>query len=158
MGQPLLNEEKFSEILRNTVTAKRLESLKHSDQLTLGEIILKCQAIQQKNRGEERAEEPIVLFDFEYLHPGAVESWRGAYDELAINFTAEGNAPKLSQLLEVLEGSVGQTFEGYKGGDYTMSRHTPVWVANHGNAGNTAIIDVLDFGYQVVLATGYREY
>lgn len=57
----------------------------------------------------------------------------------------------------MLRSAVGAAFEGYKGGVFTMSRHTPVWVANYGNAGNTAVVGVRDLGYLVIIETAYVE-
>ena len=39
-----------------------------------------------------------------------------------------------------------------------MDADTPVWVANQGNADNTAIIGVLDCGWKIILLTAYCEY
>lgn len=50
---------------------------------------------------------------------------------------------------------IGKTFTGYKGGDFEMSRRTPVWVANYGNAGNTGIVGIHDDGYSVIILTAY---
>ena len=38
-----------------------------------------------------------------------------------------------------------------------MSKETPVWVANYGNVGHTAIVDVIGDKYEVVLNTRYME-
>jgi hypothetical protein len=39
-----------------------------------------------------------------------------------------------------------------------MNENTPIWVANDGHSGNTAVIDVVDDGYQVILITALREF
>lgn len=142
--------------LGNAVKAARKETLANSDQLTLGELILKLKPIVEKNKGEE--DMPTVRYDFEYLFPTSIDSWRGSYDELALNFQTEGQPMKADAFLQMLEETVGETFEGYKGGEFTMNKHTPVWVANYGNSGNTAVIEVVDNSYEVILITGYREY
>ncbi len=41
------------------------------------------------------------------------------------------------QMLDCAKSSLGQTFRGYKGGDYTMSAHTDVWLAFYGSTGET---------------------
>lgn len=64
----------------------------------------------------------------------------------------------MTAFLQMLKGAVGKTFMGYKGGDFVMSRQTPVWVANYGDAGHTAVIGVVDDGYQVILITALREF
>lgn len=39
-----------------------------------------------------------------------------------------------------------------------MSESTPIWVANYGNSGGTALVDVLKEDFQVVLITKYLPY
>lgn len=141
----------------DAVSAGRAKEFAESDQLSLGEIISKCEAIAEKGHKISDGEISVV-FDFGYLHPVSIDSWRGIYKELALGFSNKGNPMKLSAFIEMLKDAIDKTFEGYKGGDYTMSRHTPVWVANYGNSGSTAVIDVIDAEYQVVIVTGYREY
>lgn len=148
--------------LDNAVKASRAKTLAESDQLTLGEIILKLEPIvnAQKSRIEDGKEEATVQYDFEYLYPTYIDSWRGIYAELALNFVDHSGNDKektVTEFYNMLKEAVGKTFTGYKGGEFTMSRQTPVWVANYGNSGNTAVIDIIDNGYNVIIVTGYRE-
>jgi len=144
----------------NQMKARRADVLAKSDQLTLGEMILKMEAILAKT--PERNSELLVWYDFEYLFPNKIDSWRGSYSELALNFAghsdADGKPLNSKQFHELLTNAVGAIFTGYKGGDFIMSKHTPVWVSNYGNAANTAVIDIIDAGYKVVIMTAYREY
>lgn len=146
--------------LNNVTKAKRKESLANSDQLTLGELILKIEQIIKKHKEspEKHKEEATVRFDFEYLFPTEIDSWRGSYDELALNFISDGEELTVSAFLRILKEAIGKSFTGYKGGEYIMNEYTPVWAANYGNSGNTAVINVMDRGYLVVLVTGYREF
>lgn len=139
--------------LNNAVAASRQESLANSDQLTLGELILKLEPIVKK-QGDNEA---MVRYDFEYLFPNDIYSWRGSYSELALNYNTEGEAMKVSDFLKMLKDCIGKEFTGYKGGEFTMNKHTPIWVANYSHSGNTAVIDVVDNDWQVLLITGYRE-
>jgi len=125
-----------------------------SNQLTLGELISKLEPFVKK-QGEDEA---TVRYDFEYLFPNDIDSWRGSYSELALNFATEGEAMKASNFLKMLEDCIGRKFIGYKGGKFTMNKNTPIWVANYGNSGNTAVIDVVDNNYCIILITGYREF
>ena len=145
--------------LSNAVAVSRAKSLAQSDQLTLGEAIAKLEPIvnRQPEIIKKYEHEAEVRYDFEYLFPTDLMSWRGIYAELALNFEADGTPMKVTAFCEMLKGAVGKTFEGYKGGDFTMSRQTPIWVARYGNSGNTALIDVIDGGYTVLLVTAYRE-
>ncbi len=140
----------LQEVLSNAVKAKRTEELKTSPQLTLGELILKLEAVTKK--------ELNVYFDFECARPTHLNSWRGSYDELALSFMFEGDVLTVEKLLTILKGAVGKTYIGYKGGDYVMGKTTPVWVSNYGNSGNTAVVDVLVLDYSIILETKYCEF
>lgn len=150
----------MQEYINNQIKAQRALVLAASDQLTLGELIAKIEPIaeKQKQRITDGREEAQVYFDFEYLHPTRLISWRGSYAELSLCYSTEGDAMPVSKFLEKLKEAVGKTFYGYKGGNFQMSRQTPIWVANYGNAGNTAVIGVLDLDYNVIIQTGYREF
>lgn len=130
--------------------AGRSERLKTSPQLLLGELILKLEAVEKKDLR--------VCFDFENAHPTHLGSWRGSYCELAIRFEFEGSCLTVVDFLKKLHEAVGATYEGYKGGEFTMGKNTPVWVANYGNSGNTAVVGIIDTGYQVIIETKYCEY
>ena len=139
--------------LNNAIAVSRQETLSKNDQLTLGELILKLEPIVKK-QGEDEA---TVRYDFEYLFPNDIDSWRGSYSELALNFNTEGQEMKVSDFLKMLKECIGKEFTGYKGGEFKMNKYTPIWVANYGNGGNTAVIDVVDNDYCIILITGYRE-
>jgi len=124
-----------------------------SEQLSLGEMILKLEPIveKQKQRIAENKTEATVQYDFEYLYPTSINSWRGT-DE-------NGYKPMtVTEFLALLRGCVGKGFTGYKGGKFIMTKNTPVWVANFGNSGNTAVIDIIDNNYSVIIITGHREF
>ena len=150
--------DNFMVNLQNAVAAARTETFNKSDQLSLGEIIAKCEAIAAIGYRSHDGSEPSVVYDFEYLYPTDIDSWRGSYAELALNFESDGDKLSLSGFIQLLKSAVGKTFFGYKGGEYVMSRHTPVWVANYGNGGSTAIIDVINDDYQVILITARRKF
>jgi hypothetical protein len=154
----------MQEYIDNACAAARQKTLADSDQLTLGEIILKLEPIVKDQEiiisNDNQTEEALVVYDFEYLFPTMIDSWRGSYSELALNFSCyEDSKPMtVSEFLELLKKTVGKEFTGYKGGEYIMSKHTPIWVAQCGNSGNTAVVEIVDNGYEVVLITGYREF
>lgn len=80
----------------------------------------------------------------------SVHSYRGYYDELAIE---PGGVVTVAKARVMLEDAVGSTFQGYKGGDYTMTGDTPVWSAPYGSVGVPVIgITVTKDG--VTVATG----
>lgn len=144
--------------ISNQIAVDRAEKMKRSDQLTLGELILKLEACPNPD-----AE---VYYEFHGLFPTSIDSWRGSYSELALNVSGSldrysAGAPlQVSALLTILKEAVGKTFTGYKGGEYLMGKTTPVWVANYGATGSeTAVIDVRYDGSQYCyLTTGKRDY
>lgn len=81
-----------------------------------------------------RAPDQHVWFDFGQLVPTDVDSYRGYYDHLAIGF-AEDMAPTVGAFLPKLRDAVGAKFHGYKGGEYRMTRDTPLWAAKPGHGG-----------------------
>lgn len=141
-------------IISNQLAAARAESLKTSPILTLGELIAKLEAIPLTYKGyKDKDALKTVRFNFEYVHPTRLMSWRGVYAELAYGFAIDGDYPTLSDVLMELRSAIGKTFEGYKGGEYVMGKATPIWVANCGNSGDTGIVGVEDDDYCVILLT-----
>jgi len=143
----------LQEIVNNKLKADRAESMKTSEQLTLGELILLFESLPNK-------EDP-VNFDFGNFYPTYLHSWRGSYAELAFGFEDEQGKdnPPVEEILKQLKSALGKTFEGYKGGDFTMGKTTPIWVANYGKSNCTAVVGVrrLDYGW-VIIDTKYIEY
>lgn len=115
-------------------------------QLTLGELIAKLETVRDKRKP--------VLFDDRY-HPVDVDSWRGAYAELALEYAETGEPLTVEALLVKLRSAVGNTFTGYKGGDYIMSAATPVWIANYGES--TGFIRNGDVWTQAVIGVTEQE-
>jgi hypothetical protein len=60
--------------IQNAVKASRANTLANSDQLTLGELILKLEPIV---KNQKEGEEATVRYDFEYLFPTSIEEWSG---------------------------------------------------------------------------------
>lgn len=140
--------------LNNFLAHKRAESFAKSPQITLGEIISKLKAC---NKYCPSGDEKQVVFNFAGFYPTSLHSWRGIYAELAVGYSNENwkNAPKISDAINMFESAVGRTYTGYKGGDFTMSNDTPVWVDNYGESHSTGIVDVLDLEIEIVLVTNY---
>ncbi|MCP4539870.1 MAG: hypothetical protein GY832_22250 [Chloroflexi bacterium] len=62
----------------------------------------------------------------------AAHSYRGYYHDIA--FGPARNIT-ISAMLQEVEHSIDATFEGYKGGDYTMWEESHVWVAEYSDCG-----------------------
>lgn len=149
-------------ILTNAVQQGRAERFKASNQMTLGEMIIKLEAIIEamkiKEKDRPEYQDPEVQFDFEYLRPTGLSSWRGSYAELAIEFDSQGKWIKASEFLAMLKEAVGKEYTGWKGGEFVMGRSTPMWVANPGNSGNTGVYNISCNGYSVIIETGHCEF
>jgi hypothetical protein len=113
------------------------------NQMTLGKMI------DVLRRKDPKAS---VYLDFVHFRPKGIHSYRGYYDQIAIGYATDVD-PTVKDVLEMLEGAVGQTFTGYKGGEYGMDWDTPVWIANHNESGSTAVTDIQDAGWRVRIVT-----
>jgi len=89
---------------------------------TLGELIVEL---------EKHDPELVVPHGFNDPH-----SYRGYYEDL--EFTPAVNIT-IGAMLEAATSALGATFEGWKGGDYTMRTHTAVWVGQEGEHGGETI-------------------
>ncbi len=117
--------------------------------LRLGELIERLSALDPEAR---------IMFDFCDCFPLAdVDSYRGYYEDLAIAWSSyepgKREPVKVSQLLDTLRGAVGSTYDGYKGGEFTMHDHSRVWVANSGDSHGTQIVDVYTAGSSIYFRT-----
>ena len=147
-------------VLNAMVAKSRQETFAKSEQLSLGEIVLKLEAIADKDK--------LIFFDFGGYTPCGIDSWRGIYAELALDYTDDPiNKPTVQTVLTMLKAAIGHTYEGYKGGDFTMSRQTPIWVAHYGISGiekykdsddysSVGVVDARD-GEVVIIATQKME-
>lgn len=100
-----------------------------------------------------------VFYDFGNIEPTTLDSYRGYYDQLALGYNDDGSREPITvaTLLADCEQAVGRTYSGYKGGDYTMDRATPVWVANYGRSNSTAIVGIREVSYGVVIDTRFED-
>lgn len=81
----------------------------------------------------------VVLSDAPGSSPGAPDSYRGYYSDLA--FPEVSHRP-VSAVLADCRSVLDQTLTGYKGGDFTMDSTTPLWVAEYGDSSNRAVVDI----------------
>lgn len=106
------------------------------NQLTLGELI---------NLLEADTQDKCVVYDFGDLVPTSLSSYRGYYHHLALGWRqsdSEHSPPSVKDLLAELGKGIGGVYSGWKGGEYVMSKDTPVWAANQGKDSRTAIVGV----------------
>jgi hypothetical protein len=78
---------------------------------------------------------------------GSPHSDRGSYEELAFSPLPEA---KIGDMLKNARSADGETFMGWKGGDYKMNRHTSVLIGEPGHCGDE--ITPLNFKYWLLTA------
>lgn len=161
-------------MLDNAAAKDRMEELAHSPQLLLGELIFKLETVKDQDK---------PLFIDNGKRPMGVDSWRGYYAELAIQTESYGHYntdeveihseygdyykkkdigkkdPTVKEWIKVLKEAVGKTFEGYKGGEFYMSKNTPVWLDEYGHSSFPGVffVDVREEPDKVYLVTKEQE-
>jgi hypothetical protein len=88
--------------------------------LCLGELI---------DRLEGQNPDTVIRYGFTEPH-----SYRGDYSELA--FEPAENV-RVGDMLMAARAALGATFQGWKGGDYTMADYTSCWLAVCGDTGES---------------------
>lgn len=108
--------------------------------LTLGALIEALEKMPLNNS---------VVFD-QGGSPFEFNSYRGYYADLALD--SKSALITVGELLGKAKDALGNTFEGYKGGDFIMGPETPLWSAPWGSTGR-AIINFSIDGSIVTLHT-----
>lgn len=134
----------------------RDERLSNSDQLLLGELKLKLEAVKDKTK-------PIE-FDFG-MKPAGASSWRGSYCELGLEYSKNGGGsaswngkeveweskdgefksykkesfdipenPSTKNFLDMLNALTDKEMVGYKGGDFKMHKNVAIYFGNYGES------------------------
>lgn len=75
------------------------------------------------------AEDPAVALPLGFTNP---HSWRGDYSQLA--FEPAANVT-VGAMLADARSALGATYDGWKGGEYTMGRYTDCYLAERGRTG-----------------------
>lgn len=154
-----MDEKGIQKMFDNAIEARRAESMKTSEQLMLAELIAKLVVVEDPGL-------PVV-FDNGIWWPIGVDSWRGSYRELAIEYTNEEEKLTARGVLCLLTKAIGETFQGYKGGDFMMGKNTPLWVASYSHSCGfksndeghyQAIVDLEVLPHEVVIKTELMEY
>jgi hypothetical protein len=78
-------------------------------------------------------EDPDRVLPLGFANP---HSWRGDYMELAFEPVAN---IRIGDMLAAARSAVGATYQGWKGGDYTMGEFSDCWLARRGEAGDNKI-------------------
>jgi hypothetical protein len=83
------------------------------------------------------AEDPDRVVPLGFTNP---HSYRGDYMDLAFEPTADVT---IGAMLHAARSAKGTTYEGWKGGEYTMLGYTDCWLAVEGHGGGEIIGPVL---------------
>ena len=132
----------------NGMSANMQKERAEGEQLTLGEAITKLKELPQRAK--------VLTDNGDGI--GTVDSYRGYYCDLSLEpFDGKGEYTTVAELLEILKGAMGKTYQGYKGGDYPMHERTPLWVAPYGNCGKMVMDFVFEDDTEVVYITTAEE-
>lgn len=99
-------------------------------QMTLGQLVEELEQLAPDT--------PIMLSDGNGESPGRAMSYRGYYSDLSFEpsekpITAKAFATEARRAL-------GNSFEGYKGGEYIMGTDTPLWISEYGCSSGRAVM------------------
>lgn len=120
--------------------------------MTLGELIKKLSKYDKNKTIRIKSD---VFIDI-YL-TDKIGSYRGYYDQLALGYGIDTYAT-VGQVLKACKAAVGETFTGYKGGEYEMGVDTNVWISNYGHASDIKIVNITEDGYGVWIEVFRDEY
>lgn len=125
----------------------KLESLAaRTEQLRIGELMLMLKQYPPELKLGSDADEAFRT------SPKCIFSYRGYYDEVAINPFCDMT---VGDLLKAFETAINSktVFQGYKGGDFVYDKNTPVWFAEWGDPGGGMVVGVSRDGDTVTLET-----
>lgn len=120
--------------------------------MNIGELI---------NELEQQDQNARVIFDFGGMFPTTIDSWRGVYAEAALGFDGGDYGDRgevtAKSLINELKKSIGQSFTGWKGGDYIFDELTLIHIDNPGCWTETEITKVTGDKYKVIIHTEHND-
>ena len=99
-----------------------MTTIKFGTDMSLGGIIARLER-----------EDPERILPIGFADP---HSYRGYYEQLA--FEPRRNI-SIGDVLEAARSALGATYEGYKGGEYTMGQYTACWISHYGSTSDNLI-------------------
>lgn len=139
----------FVKLISAAVDAEVRQAADERGQVGIGELVALL------NVADPLKSVVAVVNDREFGVSADVYSYRGYYNQLSIE---PGESATVATLALRLSDAIGETFTGYKGGDYTMSRNTPVWISGYGTASGWAVTGVDTSGEKAVLTIEHEEW
>jgi hypothetical protein len=118
--------------------------------LTIGKILDKINGFDGK--------ETFALTNNKYL-TGEFDSYRGYYEDLALEYHEEDTGfNTIEQLKRLLNNALqAKKMYGYKGGGFSITKDTLVWVANYSHLGEM-IIDIQKINDSIIVITKEEEW
>lgn len=99
-----------------------------------------------------------VRFDFGGYVPTQLSTYRGNYDQCALNYTSEGEI-SIHDLYAKLSSQLGCHLYGWKGGEYKVHEGRILWAAeNDGVCPSTAIVGFRYIDAHFVIDTAYLPF
>ena len=149
-------EKQFSR-LQEQLESTRMATALEMGAYTLGSLIetLDDMIIKAKERMVKKNQDTIlyIALPFDGILHGTFTSYRGYYSDLAMLYTSGAVSPlhcEAAKFLANLKECVGYTFEGWKGGDYKMSKDTLMWVSNEGESSDMGVGNVVFDGQKTI--------
>jgi hypothetical protein len=128
--------QKLVDTMNETASAERANY-----HMTLGSLVAALENVS-----------PDLLVEYDSgSSPSGPESYRGYYCDLS--FPPSSIQITVAELLREAKVAIGSTFEGYKGGDFTMHEKTPLWASPYGSANGVAIMGSTTTDGKLVLLT-----
>lgn len=110
---------------------------------SLGDLIEALKGVDAKKR---------VTVDDQYS-PGVLDSYRGFYDQLAIEPSELLDPVRVGEFLKRCKVANGGVYHGYKGGEYHMTLNTSVWLSAYGECWSRAVVGLDEHDDRVVIRT-----
>jgi hypothetical protein len=120
-----------------SLASKMAKGTRSNYHLTLGQLIKRLEKMPKKQLILTSAGAGVQGFN----------SYRGYYEDLALA-PAPGPIWTASQLLKASKRVIDTELIGYKGGEFLMTKDTPLWFAGYGNLGE-AVMDLTPDGVLV---------
>jgi hypothetical protein len=124
---------------------ERKNAIKVTGQWNLGQLIDAVKSVSDKDKRVKYSHVTSPQDSNYFGYPAGACSWRGIYKELAIGYKdlfVDCMPTTVLEFLILLKGCVGTTFYGWKGGEYTMTRETPVWVDSPGDSNHNMVYGI----------------
>ena len=106
--------------------------------------------IEELEKLPDEAKKGIVEVDMDgfddiYVYATDIDSYRGYYSDLQIEYSQDiKEALTTEELIKKLKKAIGKTFYGYKGGEFEMHVGTVVWLSNYWKTSNRQVIGVIN--------------